>query len=303
MSSRQKPLPYVLYHSPCIDGFGAAYAAWKYFGDSARYVPLNYTDKLPDLREGADIFMVDLSFKRPIMLELAKKHPQIRVIDHHKTAEAELKDIEREASNIHVFFDMEHSGCYLTWYYFHASGTLPKLLRNIEDRDLWRHALPGTRRITAALAIEPQTFEGWDILCTDDEAYKNLIRSGDAMLRQQQHFVSELTKEVRTAVFTAGGDTYWVPAVNAPYFLGSDLGHKLLDLFPLAPFAAVYRDTGSGRRDWSLRSEEGRIDVSHVASLNGGGGHRNAAGMSEVSAYNRVAFSRQSYEEYLGGTR
>lgn len=29
------PLVTVLYHADCLDGFGAAYAAWRHFGDTA----------------------------------------------------------------------------------------------------------------------------------------------------------------------------------------------------------------------------------------------------------------------------
>ena len=29
----------IIYHTDCRDGFGAAWAAWKKFGDSATYIP------------------------------------------------------------------------------------------------------------------------------------------------------------------------------------------------------------------------------------------------------------------------
>ena len=34
----------VIYHGRCRDGFAAAYAAWKKFGDKASYLPFLYTD-------------------------------------------------------------------------------------------------------------------------------------------------------------------------------------------------------------------------------------------------------------------
>ena len=43
------------------------------------------------------------------------------------------------------------------------------------------------------------------------------------------------------------------------------------------PFAACYYETAKGRV-YSLRSREGGVDVSVIASLFGGGGHKNAAG-------------------------
>lgn len=56
----------------------------------------------------------------------------------------------------------------------------------------------------------------------------------------------------------------------------SDAGHLMAQD---APFAACYWDTPKGR-DYSLRSRGDGADVSEIASLYGGGGHRDAAGFS-----------------------
>ena len=39
----------VLYHANCPDGFGAALAAWKHFGNEAEYVPVQYGKEPPDV--------------------------------------------------------------------------------------------------------------------------------------------------------------------------------------------------------------------------------------------------------------
>ena len=41
----------------------------------------------------------------------------------------------------------------------------------------------------------------------------------------------------------------------------------------------------NGKREWSLRSDDSRLDVSLVAQQYGGGGHRNAAGFSETTEH------------------
>jgi oligoribonuclease NrnB/cAMP/cGMP phosphodiesterase (DHH superfamily) len=304
MSSRQQPLPYILYHSPCLDGFGSAYAAWRHFGDLARYVPLAHTDTIPELRKGTDLYLLDISFKRSTMLALAKDHTTISVIDHHVTAEAELKDIAAEASNIFVHFDMNHSGAFLSWRAFHPNALVPRLVLNIEDRDLYQHKLLNSREIAAALSTYEQDFEIWHGLMTQSLSYKLLINEGSALLRQQEFYIAELLKQARPACFDTAGDSrcfegFVVPAVNAPYFLSSDLGHALLEKYPNAPFSAVYRDTGSGRRDWSLRSEDSREDVGAVAKLLGGGGHRNASGIAETRSGEKVLFHGVSYDTLI----
>ena len=37
--------PLVIYHKYCLDGFGAAFAAWKKFGDTVEYLPLAYPER------------------------------------------------------------------------------------------------------------------------------------------------------------------------------------------------------------------------------------------------------------------
>ena len=45
-------------------------------------------------------------------------------------------------------------------------------------------------------------------------------------------------------------------------------------------FAGCYFDKGTGTVEYSLRSRENGIDVSEIAGLFGGGGHKHAAGFN-----------------------
>ena len=38
-----------IYHSPCQDGFGAAWAVWRRYGDAVRYVPGVHGADVPDI--------------------------------------------------------------------------------------------------------------------------------------------------------------------------------------------------------------------------------------------------------------
>lgn len=291
MSSHQKPLPYVLYHSPCPDGMGAAYAAWRHFGDQARYVGINHGEKLPDFRERADIYMLDFSLKRPALLALATRH-DIYIVDHHIGAAKELEGIEQEATNIAVKFDNDHSGAWLAWEYFHLFDPMPWLIPFVEDRDLWRNQLPDTNEIHAALSTHSMDFATWHKLMTQDTK-EQLIKEGAAILRYTEGKKVELARNARLA--TVGGFAF--PAVNAPYFFSSDLGHHLLELYPDAPFSGTYRDEKDGTRSWSLRSDDDRVDVQVLASALGGGGHRNASGMQEEFAGEKVHMANVAYDD------
>lgn len=71
-------------------------------------------------------------------------------------------------------------------------------------------------------------------------------------------------------------DNHWVPVVDCPYALASEVGHRLCQLYPDRSFSALRVHSTSGT-SYSLRSANG-FDVSVVAAKFGGGGHAGAAG-------------------------
>ena len=85
---------YVLYHSPCIDGFTAAYAAWTKFGNDhlVTYVPCRYHEPLPEIEDGSHVYILDFSYPREILVELAERCLLV-VIDHHESAQKDLEGL------------------------------------------------------------------------------------------------------------------------------------------------------------------------------------------------------------------
>lgn len=220
------------------------------------------------------------------------------ILDHHKTAQADLAEFTVELCGSAKFvagdldgifrdleelgrprcvahFDMQRSGARLTWDFCFPDDAPPELIRYIEDRDLWRFALPETRRFSLFLRSFPYDLEEWN------DVALALAGSGDACLAQaaavERFYDRKLAEMVPTATLRKIGRWDGVPTAHAPYAFASDLAHELLRQRPEAPFAAVVVDA-YGSRTWSLRSEDGRQDVSEVARQFGGGGHRNAAG-------------------------
>lgn len=59
--------------------------------------------------------------------------------------------------------------------------------------------------------------------------------------------------------------------------------HEMLSKYPDAPFTACWFRRADGQIQYSLRSEDSRLDVSEVAKSLGGGGHRNAAGFQQAT--------------------
>ena len=87
---RSETRPLVVYHSPCPDGFGAAYAAWRHFGDAAEYVGAGYGVASELNVRGRDVFVLDFCFPRPRLEAMRQIARSLIVLDHHKTAQEDL---------------------------------------------------------------------------------------------------------------------------------------------------------------------------------------------------------------------
>jgi len=262
-----------LYHANCNDGAGSALAVWKKYGDTGHeYIPCQYGNPLPDGLENSDVVMVDFSGKKEEIRKLAQIADSILIIDHHKTAEKELDNVDDGfGCRIETIFDMNKSGAMLTWEYFHPLDDAPNLLVHIQDRDLWKFVVPGSQEVHAALQLYPE-WRDWLELNEDD-----LILEGSAIKR---YLNQQSANIVRTPPreFSMTGDI--VPLYNLQGFMISDTLHMALDVYPECPYAVAYFDL-PGKRVYSLRSRSGSdVDVSVIAQERGGGGHKHASGFS-----------------------
>lgn len=261
----------VLYHANCTDGSGSALSAYLIFGDSAEYIPVQYGEAPPPFTAGDILYIVDFSYPRDVLLEMAERASVIQVIDHHKTAEADLESIDHP--NIKVHFDMNQSGAVMTWKFFHPDRSVPPLLQHIQDRDLWLFKMHGSKQIHRALGM----YEDWRDWAQFLYEVRTLIAEGEAIIR----FL-----EVQTARIIGGpprnffGTNEVVPIFNLPGFMISDALNQALDDHPECPYAVGFIIL-PGKTLYSLRSRTAEdVDVSAIAQKFGGGGHKHAAGFS-----------------------
>lgn len=268
MESSSVKRPLCIYHGNCADGFGAAWVFSRHADRGHDFHAGVYQNALPDV-EGRDVYLVDFSYKRAVVEEICEKATRVVLIDHHKTAIEDLQPLI-ESKRIEALVNLEKSGATLAWEWFHGHTEPPQLLKHIEDRDLWRFALTGTREIQANVFSHPYDFAVWDDLM--ERPVEDLIAEGRAIERKHFKDIGELLG-VCTRRMVIGGHN--VPIANLPYTLTSDAGHQLAAKGE--PFAGCYWDTPGGRV-FSLRSTDDGLDVSEIAKQYGGGGHRNASG-------------------------
>lgn len=286
-----------IYHANCADGMTAAWVVFQALGSAVRYIPASYDDDgLPDGLEGANVILVDFSYKRPVMLDLARQARTVLVLDHHKTAKEELAGFDQPNTSschdsnwithidaspqaigaVRCIFDMERSGAQLAWDFFYPDAPRPPLVEYTADRDLWKHKLPDSAAVTAWIASHDMEMGEWHTIhniMLDDRLMKRAIEKGRAILAARDKMTRDAVRSTRRDMVIGGRI---VPVANVPYFFASDGGHLLAGD---AKIGATYVDLPTGVRKFSLRGD-GSIDVAEIAASYGGGGHHDAAGFT-----------------------
>lgn len=273
---------YVVYHSPCFDGFCARWAAWKALGDeNVHYIPANFGDPVPEFPEDALVVMVDISWPRSEILRLRDSVRDLIILDHHQTAQEDLSGLS------FATFDMDKSGARLAWEFFHPGKSIPAIVWHVEDRDLWRFDSDKTRMVHAYLSTLPFEIEAWDeaaVLLAD--RFSHAVSIGARVLKYENIRCNEAAELAHYVHLPPGEEPKCPPSASGSIVLAVNLGlkhfvsetlHLLLDRHSDENVVASYHQGSDGRWNWSLRSREG-YDCSWIARAYGGGGHKQACG-------------------------
>lgn len=259
----------VLYHAACRDGFCAAWCVQRRY-PHAEFVACQYGAPVPEVI-GRDVVMVDFSYPRPLLDQIADDAASLLILDHHKTAEESLRGfVAPTGSSVEIHFDMERSGAGMAWDHFHPGQPRPWIVDYVEDRDLWRHKLPNGPAVNAFISTIPFEFEAW--YKASRVPLERAAELGEVVEDKIRQYVREVAKNARRVTF----EGHEVPLVNAPQVDISELGSFLANG---EAFAVGWWQRADGVFQYSLRSREpSDIDVSEIAKRHGGGGHRRAAG-------------------------
>jgi oligoribonuclease NrnB/cAMP/cGMP phosphodiesterase (DHH superfamily) len=286
--SQDDPSPLVLYHGRrCPDGFGAALAAWLYYGDRAEYVGLDHgdvqsVDDLPAL-EGRAVYILDFSFSADILTVMDQRAAKLVMLDHHKSAAEKLTGFACRCGVVH--FDMNKSGARLAWEFFHPNEPVPALLQYVEDRDIWKWEFPQSAAFLSALDMEGQDFARWaEIARFGADQLDAFTERGRAMDEKFRKMAKDIAEGAQPLVFNGIEGLM----VNAPGMFHSLVGDILSA--KTGTFALMWSASDKGVKA-GLRSQR-NFDCIALAESMGGGGHAQACGF-------RMPVSR--LPELLGG--
>jgi uncharacterized protein len=306
----------------CPDGIAAAWVAARFMKKldmNFDVLGCSYQQEPPDVSDYDNIFVLDFSFTRSVVESWILQGKHVNIVDHHKTVlENHLEDVSAFSDKFRLKFDLLESGATLTWRHFNVFDGVepPAFLQYVRDRDLWNHALPMTAEIheasanmryeikkTAELTGIPTRdliFAAFDYLAmlSQEELIKLMGDRGFELLKPKIEAIDKAASRMKywklptpsdravctDSSFNLLNDSIPVVTLNqdgSEDRLVSDICSALYKSRPDAPFVACITSTG----DWSLRSDKdgSNFDVSAIAKMYGGGGHRNSAGFKMVA--------------------
>jgi oligoribonuclease NrnB/cAMP/cGMP phosphodiesterase (DHH superfamily) len=283
----------VIYHDPCMDGFGAAYIAHRYNKDICRTVKLVprkiNSDPLDEsIYSGKNVLMVDIVTNDYEVIK--SKASNLIILDHHKTNQAKL------AGKDYAYFDMHKSGIGLAWEFFHGEALMPLFLQCLQDRDLWTWKIPESKDFCDGLynLLTTEEFDTYEQyinhkLLTFDDLYdeyfelhkgkfEHYCKMGAILDKIKMSKIRSIVRNASLFKMNFNDQTLKFCIFNAAHDIASDLGSYAVNNTD-ADFAVIWRyDHDEDEYYYSLRSIDTKADVSKICEKFGGGGHRNAAG-------------------------
>ena len=259
-------------------------------GEVDRYLDLigwDYGHEVPDLSMYDEVIMVDISFPRVVMEEIA---PKLIWIDHHLSAMREM-DMSKDF-NYNVkrrITSTDYAACELAWFHFFSYDNLPEVVRLLGRYDCFGHR--GTEEEREVVEFQ---YGARQLIGSIQECFKAIKHSLSDYSETQSVLIDEirgvgkviyryLYKEAQfiyhrafPAVFMEGDHLRKFLVVNHERFnpinFGIDYHEDGYDGF------ASFWMGGSGRWHFALYNDNGKVDCSVICKRYGGGGHAGAAG-------------------------
>ena len=275
----------VIYHSPCRDGFGAAFVAWLWARNhkmNISFYPAHPKDKGPPAAvNDQHVLCVDVCWGPDEMRALAARNKTLLVLDHHESNATAMR------SEPYAIFDMERSGVMMAWDHFFPTKPMPQWLRWIGLYDLGRwNAEPNVMNFCTAFN-EPEVFSAWEKYMYDTSLVKEIVERGVAYAACDRMRVAQMTESAAyTGALRVGASVVPVRFINQTYPWTNEIGKALLadEQYRSTHVALIWSKRVGDPYSCSLRSADSGPDVAQIAQHFGGGGHPHAAAFRMTEA-------------------
>lgn len=271
------------YHSADLDGHCSG-ALIKMVYPECEMIGINYGDDFPwkdiPIGCGEKVFMVDFSLQPyPEMRRLTIHANPLIWIDHHKSAIEEHEGWVKLGNG--PILGVQKSGigaCALVWGYlrkdFKGHG-VPTFIKLLAEYDVWNHsdprALPFQYGLRQVKDTSPDNQDFWKSLF-DVEMVHRIVENGSIIIDYQ---TTDNQKYAKACAFETNLDGLKCIAINK--MLTSSI---LFDSIWNSSLYDAMLTFGWRKGSWniSLYTDKADIDVSQIAKVHGGGGHKGASG-------------------------
>lgn len=289
---------YVIYHKNCFDGFTGFFILTltnRIHDRAIIYPDVPSTNNLPPGIEDKNVIIIDVAYKKSIIMNILSKVKKMTFIDHHISIRDDILSLNISYPH-EIIYDENKSGASLVWNYFFRKEKIPLFVRYIEDNDTGTWKLKHTMAFINALEVNyppiptKENLQQWNKLLDRNEVRK-LIKRGNIYNEYRNYLIDQNVRK---------------------YSLESFPGEKLYNMFPdmfEKPGqyrVAVYNGSGCpttshlsikflqkvncdfvifwvlnlDRKEYVLQFRSKKVDVSRIAKLFGGGGHTLASACS-----------------------
>lgn len=266
---------HIFYHND-LDGKCAGAIMYRCAKENSYEIKLHEVDykdsiDLDMVKYGDSVGIVDFSFK-PDVIEQLRKKVLIIWCDHHTTAKDYGYD---DLLGYRDFEDKGLSGCECTWKYCYPDKTIPHFIELIGDYDSWRmKKTPDSLLFYEGMKLietAPDSFI-WNELFKDEwkHLFNKICDEGKIAINYRNSYCDNVRKSYGYETKIDGIKAY---ATNIYMFGSQGFGEK----FKQYPICIAYIFDGT-KFSVSLYSET--VDVSVIAKVFGGGGHKGAAGFT-----------------------
>jgi oligoribonuclease NrnB/cAMP/cGMP phosphodiesterase (DHH superfamily) len=286
-----------LYHANCMDGLIAAALVHRFFRGKVECVAVRYNETPPlELMRDKHVYLVDFTYPVDVLMPHLDTFASLGIIDHHQDAMLPWLQLDEQQSavgleKLWVKFDNNKSGAMLVWdlFFGHGSGNplaidAPKLIRYAQAYDLWTKELHMTDEVQSALRYNyPPHAAKLDELATflflaNEADIDELKDTGKIILDQERNLAESLIRRSLRFETFLGYEN--VAVCQMPAELVNQAGEMIYTRHPEVPFVVLFEDNYKYQsRKYSFRSHRDLgLNVSKIAAMLGGKGHKNSAG-------------------------
>lgn len=300
-----------LFHDKCADGLGAAAAVYAVMGsNNVDYFPCNYGEKIPEgLGENyEEIFIVDFSFYIQRLESICTRAKVVHLWDHHKTAWEDLSGLILP-DNLDFVYDQDRSGAQITWDFMYDRAVLngwhdpdgvfyKRAVDLIGDRDLWKwehgeltkyfHHVVNCEILQIPCSTLDKIKMMTNLICQSASELASTIARGTKYEPLWNAIVKSIADSaIGTAIDTRINDEGVLVPINFAYcppMFASDVGNAICAKEGEQNKLALllhWKPEDEGLSVSVRRSKDAPatlIGADELVRVNGGGGHKNAAG-------------------------